>query len=361
MGSKSPIEGPTCLEPHASDQRPQSLTRGGAGKVPAAFADDGALSLTLYRQIVESCADTIVVIKADHTIHFVNRAAEVMFKRPRADFIGQPLDVLIPARLRGSHAARVESFRTGPESARYMGSRTGAMLAVRGNGEEFPVAISIVRINDGDGLYMAALIRDVTERRLLEDELKRLAGTDSLTGALNRRAFVMRAEEERERSVRYGHPLAVAVIDADHFKKINDDYGHGVGDEALKHLVQIVSAEMRTTDVFGRWGGEEFILLLPHTDAAAAASTAERLRRRIAAAPLVGVCDRGPVTFTVSIGVSELCSAEDTVSALIQRADQALYAAKSGGRNQVVTVSSQPADTHLAWAPQRYVPPVLQG
>jgi len=360
MGSKSPIEGTAHLEAHKPHQSSQSATRGGAGNA-SAFGSEGALSLPLYREIVESCADTVVVINADHTIQFVNRAAEAMFKRPRADFIGKPLDILIPARLRGSHSERVETFRTGTESARYMGSRTSAMLAVRGTGEEFPVAISIVRINNGDGLYMAALIRDVTERRLLEDELKRLAGTDSLTGALNRRAFIMRAEEERERSVRYGHPLAVAVIDADHFKKINDDYGHGVGDEVLKHLVQTVSAEMRTTDVFGRWGGEEFILLLPHADAAAAASTAERLRRKIADAPLVGVSDRGAVALSVSIGVSELCSAEDTVSALIQRADQALYAAKSGGRNQVVTVSSRPTDTHLAWAPQRYAPPFLQG
>lgn len=318
------------------------------GRSPAGPVHDGVLSPPVYREIVECCADTIVVINADHTIRYVNRAAEAMFRRPREAFIGKPLDILIPPRLSARHAAHVEAFRDGAEPARYMGSRTGAMSAVRATGEEFPVAISIVRVHDGQGLYMAALIRDVTERRTLEDELMRLACTDPLTGALNRRAFIGRAEEERDRSIRYGYPLAVAVVDADHFKAINDDYGHGIGDEALKHIVQVISTELRATDALGRWGGEEFILLLPHTDADAAARTAERLRRKVVGAPLVGVCDRGPVPLAVSIGVAELDPDEDTVGTLIQRADQALYSAKSGGRNQVVVVPNRPKGTLLA-------------
>lgn len=355
MSSKLTTSTSELDPPQSSDSVP-GIHDALPSKEPANPASDVALSLALYREIVESCADAVVVINGDHTIRFVNRAAEAMFGRSRADFAGKPLDILIPMQLRARHTEHVEAFRQGDGRGRYMGARTESMFGVRASGEQFPVAISILRMQDSSGPCMAALIRDVTERRRLEEEFRRLAGSDSLTGALNRRAFIARAEEERERAVRYGHPLAMAVIDIDHFKTINDTFGHAVGDEALKHFVQVVSPELRTMDVFGRWGGEEFILLLPHGDVEGATRTADRLRQKIGNSPLVGVCDRGPVRFTVSIGVAEL-GEDDSVHTLIQRADQALYEAKSGGRNRVFTAASQPRDALIAWTPQAYPTP----
>jgi diguanylate cyclase (GGDEF)-like protein len=167
-------------------------------------------------------------------------------------------------------------------------------------------------------------------QRLLQ-ELEQLARTDQLTGLSNRRSLEEAAEREVSRARRAGAPLCVLMIDVDRFKQINDSRGHQEGDRVLRLLGGIIRRTLRPYDVAGRYGGEEFCVLLPHTDAALAGQVAERIRA-LARAELEG--PQGPVT--VSIGVSALAAGETHWAVANRRADEALYEAKRAGRDRVV-------------------------
>jgi diguanylate cyclase (GGDEF)-like protein/PAS domain S-box-containing protein len=175
--------------------------------------------------------------------------------------------------------------------------------------------------------------RDMTERKRMEDELKQLATVDPLTGAFNRRHGNARLVAELDRRSRSGQPCAVMMLDIDWFKSINDEYGHDAGDAVLCAMVLVCNGGLRTADMLARWGGEEFLILLPDTDAAAAVAIAERLRETISTKK-VPVGSDGSITFTVSIGVAT--PANHNVHDLLRRADEALYVAKTHGRNRVV-------------------------
>jgi diguanylate cyclase (GGDEF)-like protein len=165
-------------------------------------------------------------------------------------------------------------------------------------------------------------------------ELHRLAITDPLTEVFNRRHLFVLSEQAFQQAQRYRHPLAALMIDLDHFKQINDRHGHAVGDQALRKLAASLQSNLRATDILGRYGGEEFVVLMPETDLATARQTAERLCANIRALQVETA--QGEISFTASIGVATLHAANDaTIDVLIQRADQAMYAAKQGGRNQV--------------------------
>ena len=171
--------------------------------------------------------------------------------------------------------------------------------------------------------------------RLVEGELqlRQIAATDYLTGALSRGAWTERAQIEVSRARRYGRTLSMAMVDIDNFKAINDAYGHPAGDTVIRHIAELCMLSLRRSDSFGRYGGEEFVLLMPETPAAAAYGVADRIRRVFANNPH----DLGtPVFCTVSIGVSELDAADTSVDSLVNRADRALYLAKQGGRNRVL-------------------------
>lgn len=180
-------------------------------------------------------------------------------------------------------------------------------------------------------------MRKVVESQ--RDELERLAHTDSLTGVINRRYFLELAEQELDRAHRHGDALSILMIDIDHFKRINDQYGHQTGDLALQRLTGWCLAVLRSFDVFGRLGGEEFVALLPRTDTVGAHEVAERLRLRVEAAEIV-LDDALRVQFTISVGVATLSTApaareRKLIETLLNQADQALYQAKNGGRNRV--------------------------
>lgn len=175
---------------------------------------------------------------------------------------------------------------------------------------------------------------EIKERTRVQEELRVLATTDSMTGASNRRHFLELAEQEFKRSRRYPAPLSTLMLDADHFKSVNDRYGHETGDKVLKALAAAVSAELRVSEIFGRMGGEEFAIVLPATSAEGAAVLGERIRQSIS--QLEMPTKDGVLRFTVSIGVSELSDEDTSFSDLLNRADEALYRAKAGGRNQVV-------------------------
>tara|TARA_B100002049_G_scaffold88512_1_gene65190 strand:- start:307 stop:1497 length:1191 start_codon:yes stop_codon:yes gene_type:complete len=174
---------------------------------------------------------------------------------------------------------------------------------------------------------------EIERRRALESELRRQARTDPLTGASNRRDYEALFAQESRRARRYGRPLSVCVLDVDHFKHVNDTYGHGAGDTALIHVADICRTEMRGADILGRIGGEEFLLILPETSRDDAVEFAERLRLRLGAATI----QTGAHVFqiTVTLGVTALTASDQDITDLIHRADGALYAGKDGGRNQV--------------------------
>jgi diguanylate cyclase (GGDEF)-like protein len=166
----------------------------------------------------------------------------------------------------------------------------------------------------------------------VERVLFRLSTSDALTGALNRRHFMALMEREQGRVERYGARFSLLMLDIDHFKKINDTFGHQVGDEAIKHMAASCQAHLRPTDLLCRFGGEEFLIALTHTEETGARIAAERIREAVAKVEIRAGNDT--VRFTVSIGVTSFVPGA-RVEQLIECADQALYAAKTGGRNQV--------------------------
>jgi len=174
--------------------------------------------------------------------------------------------------------------------------------------------------------------KDITERIHMQEELKELASTDYLTKLYNRLKFEELFDDELERYRRHKRPLTLIMFDIDWFKKINDTYGHDIGDEVLKELAQLVQHEIRSMDKVARWGGEEFMILVPETNLKSATSLAEKLRKKIANFTFNQV---GQVT--CSFGVTELKEGEK-FSTVSQRADEALYKAKDSGRNRVETI-----------------------
>jgi len=171
-----------------------------------------------------------------------------------------------------------------------------------------------------------------SERKLVE-----LATTDSLTGILNRGEGMRRFQQEMSRSLRKQQPLSIIIIDIDHFKTVNDNYGHQVGDHVIQTIVTNLSATLRNYDIFCRYGGEEFLVILPNTETAKALETAERLRQQIA--DILVETDTGKtIKLTISLGASSL-QPGDSLDSLIYRADNALYIAKEEGRNQVQSIT----------------------
>ena len=175
---------------------------------------------------------------------------------------------------------------------------------------------------------------DLTAQKAVEHQLRFLAQRDPLTQAYNRHHFWQLAHTEMARVRRYGRPLSIAMIDADHFKGVNDHYGHDVGDAVLRLIVDTCKEGLRKNDVLARYGGEELIVLLPETQAEGARVVMERLRETVANTPLM-LDDGRSVHVTVSIGIAAVLDANEGVEPLLKRADDALYAAKHNGRNRV--------------------------
>ena len=198
--------------------------------------------------------------------------------------------------------------------------------------------LNVVLMNRGMCLALVWTVTLIALRHLaigerLRESLRKQVAEDPLTGLYNRRYVFDIVERELTRYRRYREPLALILIDADHFKRVNDTWGHCAGDKVLQHIADVCRNSVRESDVVGRFGGEEFIIVLPHTRASDAGFVAHRIRQSMQRA---GVrTDAGEIKVTLSLGIAECGPGTDTFDRLLQAADQALYAAKQAGRNRI--------------------------
>jgi diguanylate cyclase (GGDEF)-like protein len=169
-------------------------------------------------------------------------------------------------------------------------------------------------------------------------ELMQLAATDSLTGALTRRAFRQEADQLVSLAIRHQHALSCIALDIDHFKRVNDTYGHAAGDQVLRNVAAICKASLRASDLFGRLGGEEFCIVLPHVDPGGAIAVAEKIRAAVSSEPIS--CDLDLVDVTISMGISSLSIVTKDIETMLAQADAAMYHAKQNGRDRCISWSA---------------------
>ncbi len=261
----------------------------------------------------------------------------------RAALLEHTIDVIVLDYLLG-----VETGLDLLQELREAGDRRPVIM-LTGKGDE-RIAAAVMRAGADDYLVKEDLNPDTVYRALrfvleryenerrraeLEAELLRLARFDELTGICNRRYLLDRLTQEMMRTRRYGSPLCVLMLDLDHFKRVNDTYGHIIGDTVLATVANILRQTVRATDIPGRYGGEEFCVVLTETKLGGARLVAERLRRRIAAESFRTPSGEG-FQITCSIGLAEYEPSMQDVLDLLNHADRALYQAKAAGRNQVV-------------------------
>jgi diguanylate cyclase (GGDEF)-like protein len=222
------------------------------------------------------------------------------------------------------------------------------------DGSSKTILNSAIPLRDAVGNINGAIVvnQDITSRKQVEEQLREamtaldaanqelqqvlmreqlMARTDHLTGISNRRHFFEVSEQLFTVAQRYQTPLSVLMFDIDHFKRINDKYGHQAGDTLLKCVALIADQHVREADILARYGGEEFIVMLPNTSAREALAAAENIREQVAACQEIGTCNDARIT--ISVGIASILPGEDSLNRLIQRADQALYSAKNAGRN----------------------------
>jgi diguanylate cyclase (GGDEF)-like protein len=293
--------------------------------------------------VIDALSSHICVIDQDGVIVTVNRAWQ--------DFAVENPPVSNRAGV-GTDYLRVCRSAAGPGSEEAGEFALGVQLVLEGRTDLFQMEYPchspaqarwfLGRVTPLRAAQRGAVISHmtITDRKLLEFELVRLAATDPLTGVPNRRYFLETGNQEVERVRRFGVAASVVMIDLDHFKAINDKYGHAVGDETLKYVTQVCKKSLRQIDVLARIGGEEFVVMLPSTDETGAARVAEKLRRAVSGT----LVKDGPIrlSITASFGVAEVRPGDQTVDEGIARADLALYAAKRSGRNCVMKFAAIP-------------------
>lgn len=315
-----------------------------------------------FRLVADHALDNIWVMGPDYRHRYLSPSIQSLVGYSVAEYLELTLDqMLMPDSLRvamayfGSldeHSAAGRSLTDFPFRGEI------ELRAKEGTGVWTEIIVNPLVDDEGRLLEFAGVTRDIRERKRHEaqlqqareatetanqalqsanDELQRLATTDRLTGIWNRAHFEEVAAQETARAARYGEPLSLLLFDIDYFKAINDAHGHLIGDQVLVELTRRVGEHLRANDVLARWGGEEFVIMLPHCAAAEARRVAEKLRALVEAQPFAPV---GHVT--ASFGVAEF-RPTDNLDTWLKRADDALYAAKAAGRNRVCLGASPPS------------------
>lgn len=284
--------------------------------------------------ILDTTQDAIIVFDDTGRVSESNPAAERLFGYSRVEM---------------KHL----NITTFMRRANRSGSATGHVLEINGdrpehisdieavtqNGKIIPLELNIGHtMIDGINKHICAA-RDISVRKAAEEILMELAATDELTGVMNRRSVMKSAAEMFAMGRRHNRPLAIMMIDADHFKYINDTYGHDTGDKVLVALAACVRGNLRTTDLLGRFGGEEFIVVMPEATLEEAESVATRMLERIRALRVTTAADT-QINFTVSIGISSMDANTAQLAEMIQLADTALYASKNAGRDRYSIVAT---------------------
>lgn len=263
---------------------------------------------------------------ADNKVVLANRRAADLFEVPLEEAVGQePPNFWVNPQERHSYLEKVREQGFVDNFTAHMQSRHGRIFW----------ALLSARIVEFEGQpCLLGGVTDVSAQKALEEQLRDLATKDSLTEAYNRRHFLERAEEELRRAERHQRALSLCMIDADHFKTVNDQFGHAAGDVVLRELARICRSHLRANDILARVGGEEFTLLLPETPLSGAQVVAERIRVELGSSTMRSPEGRA-LRITASFGVAEWQKGEN-LDDLLRRADRALYAAKDAGRNRVV-------------------------
>nr|WP_247876022.1 sensor domain-containing diguanylate cyclase [Azospirillum sp. TSH100] len=250
-----------------------------------------------------------------------------------AELIGLPREKLIGSRARDYYLDSHQRLRV-LDGLRDGGGVTNMEVQFkRADGSPFWTLFTVNQAVIQGTAVNLAWIYDYTERRSMEEALRDMASRDPLTGIYNRRSFMDMARAQLARAHRFHEPLSVFVLDVDHFKRINDTFGHATGDDALRMVAAGCQAILREYDILGRLGGEEFVVVLPGATADESRVVAERVRRHLARMPIEA--PDGTFRLTASIGIAGLEGATDTLERAIHRADLALYRAKHLGRNRV--------------------------
>ena len=289
--------------------------------------NDLRISEEKFRAVAQTAVDAIILADSNGSIIFWNESASKIFGYTEQEILGKPLTILMPEQYRGSHQQGLEHIRSTGKSE-YIG-RINEMSGLRKTGDTFPIELSVAMWRVGKETFFSGIVRDITKRKQMESDMQILATTDTLTHVFNRIKYAELMAREIERVRRYNHPLSIIMFDIDNFKKVNDTYGHMVGDTVLCSLTQIVKENLRETDFLVRWGGEEFVIIAPETDLPRAEKLAERIRLATESYRFDQV-----ERVTISLGVAQFHQ-DDTEDAFIKRADNAMYTAKKNGRNRV--------------------------
>ncbi len=296
------------------------------------LALDGELTRIELNHIFNADADGKCIVDMQHTVLKINQTFASLFGVDKEAAVHRKCFDLIPGPECHTHRCPLARIKTGEimvEDDVQKKSARGPMIScmLRASSFKYPT---------GDEYGIVLSFRDITDRKYMEEKLRELASTDSLTKTMNRRHFLELAHRELERTKRQETPLALLALDIDHFKAVNDTYGHDIGDMALVRLAEDITTALRGIDIFGRMGGEEFAVALPDTDLGGAICVAERLRTLAEkmTVPIPG----GHLNLTVSIGVAAFDNSLTTLTDLLKASDNALYQAKQGGRNRVVYI-----------------------
>lgn len=301
-------------------------------------AADMSAQLAALRAIVNDLDYGIVVLDRDRRVRFINRTFRRFWRIADELAESRPTFIRLMYHGRGITAYAVSHDR--------LGDYVAQQLALIRSGEEHPLNIELRNgevvqfrcraLPDGGRLLTYGNVSELVHQAAA---LERLACVDGMTGLNNRRHFLALAENEWSRFRRYGRPLALLMIDIDHFKSVNDEYGHDVGDEVIRSVAEILRKHKRTSDIAGRLGGEEFALMLPEATLDSAIAAAERLRQLVAERMIAAAEHR--IAVTISIGACSCHADMSGIDELLKQADIALYQAKHSGRNRVCRSAPQ--------------------
>ena len=296
-----------------------------APRMNVSFKAQSPDAQTLFEKLFLSSPDAIIVVDSDGRILEANPQTELLFGYPISELLGNPVEILMPEQFRSVHTAHRGAYYKEP-SMRPMG--TGLELyGRRQDGSEFPVDVMLSPVEAAGGKFVLSVIRDITERKRLEEKMQQLASSDPLTGLGNYRRLQEAFEMERKWSQRTGRFCALLLLDLDGLKKINDVHGHLAGSRALCRLADVLRVECRAVDTPTRHGGDEFAVILPDSNAEGAQNLARRLASRLAH-------DGTIPSISFSYGVSVYPGDGKTLHQLLAVADHSLYEMKKSKRRK---------------------------